>query len=142
MTIHLHWTKDLSVGDESIDAQHKQMLDYINKILDAIVFGVDAKQVQDNMFVFLGAHIKEHFSFEENYMMNIGYPGFKKHRQKHLQFTKKYIKFKEKFTKGADKEKLIIEIENFLSVWWRNHVMNEDKQYQIFLNKKQKAKKQ
>lgn len=133
MTIHLKWTEDFSVGDKEIDSQHKKLLMEINKILDAIVFGVDAKEVHDNIIPFLDEYIKEHFSYEENYMRKMNYPNFKKHKRQHYNFIKNYIKFKNEFDNGVDRKKFISRIEKFLGTWWLKHIGKEDREYQQFL---------
>ena len=58
MTIHFEWKNDFSVGEEIIDSQHKKLLNQVNKILDVVVFGIEAKAVQDNMISFLDEYIK------------------------------------------------------------------------------------
>ena len=93
MTIYFEWSDDLSVGDEVIDSQHKRLLIQINKILDAVAFGVDSKEVHDNMIPFLDEYIKEHFCYEEEYMKQMNYPNIKRHKREHHNFIKNYIKF-------------------------------------------------
>lgn len=142
MTIHLKWTEEFSVGDEVIDSQHKKLLMQINKILDAIVFGVEAKEVHENMIPFLDQYIKEHFSYEEEYMKRINYPNINKHKKEHRNFIKNYVKFKTEFDNGVDRSKLVSKIEKFLGTWWVMHIAKEDKEYHgFFLNNKKKTNK-
>lgn len=139
MTIYFEWSKNLSVGDEVIDSQHKKLLKQINKILDAVVFGVDAKEVQDNLISFLDQYIKEHFSYEEEYMKINNYPDLKKHKKEHHNFIKNYIKFKAEFDNGSDRKELVARIEKFLGTWWLKHIGEHDREYhQFFINKKSK----
>jgi len=133
MTIHFKWKENFSVGDETIDAQHKKLLVQINKILDAVVFGVEANDVQAKMIPFLDQYIKEHFSYEEEYMKKINYPYINKHKKEHQNFIKNYVKFKTEFDRGSDRKKLIERIEKFLGTWWVMHIVKEDKEYQLFL---------
>ena len=139
MTVHFEWKNDFSVGEETIDSQHKKLLDQVNKILDVVVFGVEAKIVEDNIMNFLEEYIKEHFLYEEEYMRKIKYPYIKKHRQEHRSFVKNYIKFKKELEMGVDKSKLILKVENFLGTWLLNHIGKEDKKYYLF-NEGQKGK--
>lgn len=136
MTIHFNWEESMSVGDDVLDAQHKRLLSQINKVLDAIVFGVEAKDVQDNMISFLNQYIEEHLSYEEEYMRKINYPDILQHIQKHRNFILNYDKFKEKFDIGEDRAELITEIEQCISSWWLEHIGKEDKKYQLYLEGK------
>ena len=77
MTIHYEWNENISVGNEKIDAQHKKLLTHINKIMDAVVYGVDSKEVKEKTVEFLGEYVQKHFSYEEEYMKENNYPDIK-----------------------------------------------------------------
>ena len=138
MTIHFKWKENFSVGDEVIDAQHKKLLAQINKILDAVVFGVEANDVQAKMIPFLDQYIKEHFSYEEEYMKKIGYPHLDEHVKMHGDFIQMYYKFKSEFNDGTNKDKLISDIESYVGEWWINHIGKEDKKYHLYLDEQNK----
>lgn len=135
MSISFQWTKDISVGNDLIDNQHKKLLAQINKIVESLVFGVDQKKLED-IIAFFDEYINEHFSYEEEYMKKINYPHLEEHKKMHQDFINNYIKFKSEFNKDIDKEKIIFEIENYIGKWWIEHIGKEDKKYQLFLEEK------
>lgn len=132
MKIYFEWTKDISVGNVDIDTQHQRLLSQINKILDDIFNGVSEEEVGEALG-FLDSYIKDHFSYEEEYMKKIGYPNTEDHIKLHNNFIEKYYKFKEEFKDGINKEKLISDIESYIGEWWVNHIGKEDKKYYLYL---------
>jgi hemerythrin len=138
MTIYFEWTKDISVCEEIIDNQHKQLLEQINKVLNAVVFGVESFKIKEETIEFLGRYIKEHFSYEEEYMKKIGYPEMKEHIKKHHRFIIKYNKIKDEYIHGSDKDTLLLEIEKYVGSWWIEHIGKEDKKYHLYLIEKEK----
>ena len=134
MSISFQWTKDISVGNDLIDNQHKKLLAQINKIVESLIFGVDHNKLED-IIAFFDEYINEHFSYEEEYMKKINYPNLDEHKKMHQVFVKNYIQFKDEFSKNVDKEKLIFEMENYIGGWWIEHIGKEDKKYQLFLEK-------
>lgn len=132
MSIFFEWTESISVGNEVIDNQHKKLLAQVNKIINAMAFGTDSKELK-GIINFFDDYIKEHFSYEEEYMKKIGFPNIEEHKQKHFDFIEKYNKFKNDFEQNVEKEKLIMEMEKYIGEWWIEHIGKEDKKYQLFL---------
>jgi len=135
MSTIFQWTKSISVGNDTIDAQHQRLLAQVNKIIDAVALGSNSKELQE-VIGFFDEYIKEHFSYEEAYMKSINYPDIEEHRKKHYEFIKNYNKFKEEFNQNVDKDKLTMEIEVYIGDWWIDHIGKEDKKYQLFLENK------
>lgn len=132
MKIYFEWTKNMSVEEGNIDHQHQKLLDQLNKVIDAMVFGVDSKEVHEAVN-FFDKYCKEHFSYEEHYMKEHSYPYIEEHKNKHQEFSGKYIVFKEKLNSGMSAEQLITEIETYLGKWWIEHIGKEDQKYHSFI---------
>ena len=137
MEIYFEWTNDISVGNVDIDNQHQKLLLQINIILNDIIKGVDVKEVE-SAIGFLDSYIKEHFSYEEDYMKKINYPHLNDHIKMHQEFITKYYEFKKEFNKGEKKEKIISDIESYIGEWWINHIGKEDKKYYLFFEEQKK----
>ena len=56
----VYWTSDLDTGFDDIDAQHKQLVDYINKLYDARE--ANDKEAVEQEFQHLIDYTVEHFS--------------------------------------------------------------------------------
>ena len=133
MSIYFEWTKSMSVGESHIDEQHQKLLSQLNKIIDAMVVGVKSKETYEAIN-FFDEYIKEHFSYEEYYMQEYGYPYLREHIKRHEDFIKNYVAFLDKLHSGEDANKLITEVETYLGEWWVNHIGKEDQQYHQFID--------
>ena len=59
------------ICEETIDSQHKRLLDYINKLIKQLSrsSGADLRLIRETID-FLGKYAQEHFSYEERYKEN------------------------------------------------------------------------
>ncbi|HAX52390.1 bacteriohemerythrin [Muricomes intestini] len=72
----------LVTGNETIDSQHKELFDKINKLLDSCENGND-KLTAVKMLDYLADYTDFHFSAEEKLQEDIEYPGIKEHKKEH-----------------------------------------------------------
>lgn len=114
----------MSVGVESIDSDHKQLLSLINEISDAIERN-KAPAVIEDVFVRLETYVVEHFTREEALMRQCRYPDLKAHIKQHRQFTAKVPELKRELL-NADSTEVAAEINLFLFDWLMNHIVGED----------------
>jgi hemerythrin-like metal-binding protein len=79
---HLPWRDDYSTGVASIDHEHQQMIDLINRIFERLESDSSGAAVSD----FLGevhARIAAHFALEEQIMRDRRYDQFEDHKADH-----------------------------------------------------------
>lgn len=126
------WMDNLSVNDDSIDSQHKQLIAKINELLEATSKG-KGKEMVSPIIDFLGKYVLEHFSFEEKYMSEHNYPNLVEHRKIHQDFIKKFIEFKGKIAKLGVSASLTIEVQHFLGEWLIQHIAKEDHKYADYI---------
>ncbi len=126
------WMDNLSVNDDSIDSQHKQLIGKVNELLEATSKG-KGKEMINPIIEFLGKYVLEHFSFEEKYMIEHNYPNFIEHRKIHQEFIKKFLEFKNKVEKEGITASLTIEIQHFLGDWLIQHIAKEDHKYAEYI---------
>ncbi len=131
MNMTFVWTPEISVGDEVLDNQHKQLLENLNRLFHAMIDG-DTSVVAKSL-AFLDSYIFEHLSYEEGYMKRYNYPDFEQHKKLHENFIAKYDEFKEKLQAHGPSEELVFEMENFVGNWWLSHIGREDKKYAEFV---------
>ncbi len=132
MSIYFEWSKNMSVGENYIDDQHKKLLSQLNKIVYAMSYGANSKEVKDAIN-FFDEYIKEHFTYEENYMKEHKYPKLYEHKKAHRNFISNYFSFKKKLKTGVDSRELITEIESYVGQWWIKHIGKEDQEYHTFI---------
>ena len=78
----LEWKSEFSVGIESMDFEHRNMIAMINEIYDEMKARRDASSVEQ----FLGdihAAISAHFALEERMMKDAGYGEYEAHKDDH-----------------------------------------------------------
>jgi hemerythrin-like metal-binding protein len=125
----LNWNESLSVKINSIDDQHKKLIELINKFYEQV-----SHRTNDENISILIKGMKEytqmHFDYEERYMQQFSYPEYTAHKREHDLFIAKVADVEEKFSKG--KVILSFEITSFLKDWIKNHIQGSDKKYTDF----------
>lgn len=76
------FTDNLITGNKMIDAQHKELIDKINQLLQAIETNQD-KMLAVKTLNFLNDYVYYHFSEEEKLQEQVGYPGLEEHKKQH-----------------------------------------------------------
>ena len=74
------FTKDLETGNSVIDAEHKQLIDAVNALLDACAKGQGRTQLSTTAN-FLLNYTKKHFADEEAIQMKNRYPDYTRHKK-------------------------------------------------------------
>ena len=126
------WSEDDAVLVESIDTQHRKMIDIINH-LHSLVETKNQSEINET-FEELDEYLKEHFHTEETYMLENKFPGYISHKLEHDRYYTKIMNFKDAVARGETK--LNLEILNSLKKWFYNHLQINDKKLGHFLNEK------
>lgn len=132
---HFKWNADYSVGDETIDQQHKQLLAILNDLVDEIerteeTTSADARKIFDR----LAAYVTEHFEYEERLIAAAGFPetSLAEHRKEHNVLLQKVQDFEHVFDNGA--HTALVEMMPFLyGDWLIHHICGTDKDYAPYL---------
>ncbi len=82
---HFTWTANMSVGSETIDSDHRALIELINRVGD-IATGKGSAEIGDVLDGLI-AYIEFHFAYEEKMMMAAGYAGVERHAAEHASFT-------------------------------------------------------
>ncbi|RPH31051.1 MAG: hemerythrin [Bacteroidales bacterium] len=128
----LNWTESLSVKINSIDEQHKKLIELINGFYEQ----VSHRTNDENISILLKGmkdYTQMHFDYEEKYMKQFNYPDYPSHKKEHDFFISKVAEVEEKVKKG--KVVLSFEITSFLKDWIKNHIQGSDKKYTAFFIK-------
>jgi hemerythrin-like metal-binding protein len=127
------WTDELSVGVELFDNDHKELISLANRLHDSIT--VRAQQgIMSSLLNDLLKYTIFHFGHEEGFMLQYGYPGYKKHKMEHEGLVKKVEDYIEQVSEG--KTSISLSLMGFLKEWLVNHIMGSDKEYVDFFAKK------
>jgi hemerythrin len=130
MMLLITWSEALSVGIKEIDGQHQCLIELVNRLHDSMKAG-KGNSVLGPVLLDLIEYTAFHFSTEENYFKQYGYPEYLRHKIEHDELTRKTKELNEGFL--AEKVSITIDVMNFLKDWLRNHILGADKKYSSFL---------
>jgi len=127
----IEWTAQLSVGIDSIDEQHKKLINMINALNEAMLTG-SSNELLGKIFTGLAAYTQKHFAYEENMFAEYGYTNSQEHKRQHSELIAQVVELKEKFMENPQGT-ISADLMLFLKRWLTNHIMRTDKEYTEFL---------
>jgi hemerythrin len=129
MSDFVEWSDDLSVGIEEIDDQHKELVDLVNEMHEAI-HQRRGRDVVRRVLAKLADYTRIHFAVEESLMRILGYPDYETHKEQHEQLIRHMTALQNKVDSG--KTAIGFELMHFLKVWLTKHIMESDREYGEF----------
>ncbi len=127
---YVRWKDEYSVGIESIDLQHKNLLGLINSLQTAINYKTGEAFEREALDALVD-YTKIHFSFEEGLMEQNGYPELTTHRAEHELMIASVEEVLKQYQQ--DQDIAMQNAINFLQDWLINHISGTDRQYSSFL---------
>jgi len=124
------WKDEYSVGIESIDKQHKKLIDLINMLQTTVDYST-GEEFERECLAAVVNYTKTHFVYEEGLMSKYGYPDFEAHKAQHQKMINKVnglLANYEERPESAMKDAL-----DFLKQWLIRHINGTDKEYSEFL---------
>jgi len=118
-------TDDLKTGIETIDSQHLELVEAVNKLTS---LGENAKNpaVLTETLDFLENYIKMHFEQEGDLMEECKYNATGLHKNQHALFIDKFEDYKESFEEEGYNDDLFHALNHFLETWIVNHIKVSD----------------
>ncbi len=130
--LKLEWTPSMETGIDVVDRQHRELVDQVNRLVEAMRAG-KGRQVVGDILSFLGRYAVEHFQTEERIMERGGYPDLERHRQVHEAFKKDFGALAAEYDRSPTKLSLTIEVQRRVMEWLRDHVLKMDKKAAEYL---------
>jgi hemerythrin len=131
--ILFRWTEEYQVGIGFVDTQHKQLVDIINWLHQAIVSG-KGKQVVGKMLEELIRYTKAHLTAEEKVLQSCGYPEFLALHIENERLAYAVLEFHQKLM--SNELALTDTVADFLKDWLGQHILNVDSNCAPFLKSK------
>lgn len=125
------WSRDMSVGVASLDAQHQRLFQMFDDLEQAMDDGRGQEAVV-GIFEGLVAYAREHFEREEKLFSHTGYQEAAAHKVEHDAFIRAVEELRAEHRggdAGAPSRAL-----DFMSAWMRDHICGTDKRYTAHLN--------
>lgn len=127
------WKPGYSVGNLTLDSQHKKLLQLCKRVSEYVCDGSqDSIETFHSILSHLAFYADKHFQLEEDVLRRVGYP----HLQQQIQEHDAYREWLSEFLCVAmygniDKTSL----QNYLEQWWVGHILESDMQYSCYLTK-------
>lgn len=128
MSKRVQWDSRHSVGNQTLDEQHKAILAQCNALADCLnQASAESDKKFDEILKDLMARAREHFAAEEALLTACGYEGIDDHQSEQEEFN--YLAAEIITTENFDKD----ELQTFLALWWAGHVMGSAKTHRTCL---------
>jgi hemerythrin len=118
------WKPSLSVGIESIDEQHKELIRRAAAFLDH----VEGRSRQDVgiLLSYLRTYALTHFADEEDAMRETGYPGYERHKYQHDRFLADLLDLSRQQEKKRGAGVSPEDLGRWIRTWIADHVSRTD----------------
>ncbi len=121
------WTDELSIGIPELDEEHKRWLEILNELHDAMSDNSDTKIMQTIVKRMLEYSVF-HLTHEEMHMLELKYPLFESHKEKHDHLIHKIELLVDRINESGN-FRLTVDTILLLKNWLTNHIMVTDKKY-------------
>ncbi len=122
----IEWSSELETGNKNIDFQHKQLIAYLNDLLDSCAKGSDVEVLSSNLS-FLVEYTAKHFHDEEEIQKQCGYPDYPNHKLKHDDFKQTVETLMQDFEDNGSSAELSKTLNDTVAIWFMQHINREDK---------------
>lgn len=128
----LNWAEDLSVGNEMIDSEHRNLIMVVSSVEHAI--GTGNHVAMSKAFDLLDTYMHIHFRNEERIAAAASIP-FAKIKLEHRLLLKemRYMRDELETRNGIWPDDLVKKYSRFLSSWMADHIIREDMQLKSVL---------
>jgi hemerythrin len=130
--VAIPWKSKYDLKINSIDSQHKKLVDLMNELNNAMLNG-KSKDVISKILDGLVDYTVFHFDFEEKLLENNKYEDIVNHKKIHVNFVNTIKEFKNDFESGN--KEMSKEVMDFLKKWLIDHIMGTDRKYTPLLLK-------
>lgn len=143
----VEWNDDFLTGIDEIDEQHKEIIESVNNIYQAIEDNKSKETIID-LIKNLDFYTNSHFDIEEKYMRMFNYGGYSEHKKTHDFFKNTYeqIRFSYYYVgddRTAPKYELArvmaLHLSQILMDWLNLHLNTFDKEFAAFIRSKKQG---
>lgn len=125
----IQWDQTFSVGSAVLDADHKRLIEILNRIYDSWQSTAPSSSELASLFDQLLDYTDGHFSREEGKLAARQYPDIDRHHAAHERLRELVMAFRSRHLTGQRPDSLTEEMAKFLKSWLIDHILGEDMQY-------------
>jgi hemerythrin-like metal-binding protein len=124
------WDSSLAVGHESIDEEHKDIIDRMKRLTE-----MNNKTFNKELLIITFDDLirctNRHFLNEEDHMRRINYPQFENHQKIHQSFVETLLRYRQEMINSVY-HRFPSSVFDFFKTWITTHILIVDKQYAEF----------
>nr|WP_320147002.1 diguanylate cyclase [uncultured Anaeromusa sp.] len=120
------WQEEWESGHDGIDKQHRELLEMGKLLYDLSIQGTESETVLKQLDRVL-KYLAEHIAYEEDFLIQISYPGFLRHKETHARLLEVASKLRETYTQRKLRPAIFFSflIDDFIF----GHILQEDNDY-------------
>ncbi|MGB1199347.1 MAG: bacteriohemerythrin [Thalassotalea sp.] len=132
-TNEMVWKESYSVGIESLDNDHKKLINLLNQFTTAYDYAM-SEEYERQALRDLIDYTQYHFQREEQLLAEHHFPDLLAHKAQHKKMIAQVNSFMDLYNEQG--HNALDEISDFLSNWLINHINGTDKEYSALLIEK------
>jgi hemerythrin-like metal-binding protein len=121
------WSSKYSTNVDSVDEQHKKIIEEINHLLDLMKQGKARSEI-GSVIDFLDNYTQKHFADEEEIMARYNCPIAEENKKQHAIFLTKIASYKKMLADQSSATVVTLDIKQDLMDWLINHIEKIDMQ--------------
>lgn len=126
MSMYVEFDDSLVTGNKLIDAQHKEWIDKINKLVKCCEDG-SGKVEAIKMLDYMADYAEFHFAAEEKLQEEAAYPGLAEHKAKHEAFKVAVHELHDMLVEEeGPSEAFVKAVQENVVTWVYNHIKSFD----------------
>ncbi|WP_265264529.1 bacteriohemerythrin [Spirulina subsalsa] len=123
------WNDSMKIGIPEIDQQHKQLIDQMDLLVQALRNNQGKAEVQ-KIVSFLEVYVNEHFGFEEECMHRYRCPVASQNKNAHQKFIQNLREIQVELKHNEPSLLVVLKVNENLLDWFINHIRKIDTQLQ------------
>jgi hemerythrin-like metal-binding protein len=127
----INWEPEYSIGNQSIDNDHKIIVDAYNDLVDILEQNGSRLNLAEVLSV-MTDYVQRHFKREEQYMKTMNYPLFEEHKKMHRDYIVNVAMLNNEMMTTWDHMSIAKQLIHFLRGWWIDHILKKDTEYEKF----------
>lgn len=124
--MYAEFNNNILTGNETIDGQHKELIDRINKLVRTCENG-SCQLEAIKMLDYLADYTDFHFKEEEALQEEVGYPGLEEHKKRHDEFRVAVNELHEMLVEEEGPSEAFVQaVQNNVTDWLYHHIKGFD----------------
>jgi hemerythrin-like metal-binding protein len=124
------WSEESSVGIPELDVQHRHLIELLCELVRRVTSG-EGGGFAPTAIEEVNRYAEWHLRREELVLRIRGYPGYPEHKAEHDAYRKKAASLQV----HSGRRDFGIRIANFLTEWWKFHILISDQRYARFFRR-------